>query len=204
VAVLGADGLKLSALLNSTSDVYSKLSGAALVKAKVAELVVMGGDYPSGYEFNFLADNPVETAHVVNSWPGGDVVFSGDELGRRVRSGAGLMMHGPASDPVRAAYMYYTYNTSRFSWDPLTVLYAIGGLGDIFTYGNLFGYNHVEANGSNYWVHDEKVTNQHWLYLKTDNETAASILDRLFLDGAALAGVGNSSTFVDVGLHHQA
>lgn len=92
---------------------------------------------------------------------------AGSELGGNVTSGAPLTVQGPENDPVAAAYRWYTgYNKSRFSWDPLTV---------------------VHPNGSNAWVYDETVTDQHWLRLKVDNETAAQELDRLFLEGAASA-----------------
>lgn len=103
---------QLSALLNSTSDSHSMLSGPALVAAKVSELVVMGGGYPAGHEFNFYADNPAATAHVVNTWPG-PMTFLGAELGENVLSGAQLTVEGPEDDPVRAAYKWYTYGSGR-------------------------------------------------------------------------------------------
>ncbi|KAI8623600.1 inosine/uridine-preferring nucleoside hydrolase [Xylariaceae sp. FL1651] len=173
----------LSGLLNSTADETSPLNGPDLIAAKVAELVIMGGEYPSGHEFNFWGDNPLTTAHVVNNWQG-NMVFSGFEMGGNVLSGENLINHGPPSDPVRRAYVWYTYGEARFSWDPLTILYAIDGLGDIFEYANEYGYNHVHPNGSNQWIDDERVTNQHFLRLAVSNATAAMKLDRLLLDGA--------------------
>ncbi|KAI3557074.1 subtilase [Colletotrichum abscissum] len=173
----------LSALLNSTADAISNLTGPALIASKVSELVVMGGEYPSGREFNFFGDNPSHTAHVVNNWKG-RVVFCGTEVGSIVLSGAKLLAEGPVSDPVRQAYIYYNFYRPRQSWDPLTVLYAMQGLGDIFEYGNKYGRNFVHANGSNEWVYDRNVTNQHWLNLKVDNTTAAAALDKLYLEGA--------------------
>ncbi|KAI0137509.1 inosine/uridine-preferring nucleoside hydrolase [Xylariales sp. AK1849] len=183
----------LSGLLNSTSDSYSNLTGPELIAEKVQKLVIMGGGYPSGYEFNFWGGNPSYTAHVVNSWEG-QVVFSGSELGGNVSSGGPLMRDGPKDDPVRQAYIYYTYGTSRFSWDPLTVLYAIDGLGDLLEYGNEFGYNHVYPNGSNEWVFDEAVSSQRWLNLKVDNVTAGAALDNLFLNGAWSVAMNTGTT----------
>lgn len=170
----------LSGLLNSSGDAYSQLTGPELVHKKVAELVVMGGGYPSGHEFNFWGYSPLATAHVINNW-NGSLVFSGAELGGNVSSGSDFMARGSPSDPVRAAYTYYTYNNSRFSWDPLTLLYAIEGLGDLFEFGNEAGYNFVHNNGSNAWVMDESVHNQHWLKLKVDNTTAAATLDKMMI-----------------------
>jgi hypothetical protein len=153
------------------------------VKRKVNELVIMGGGYPSGREYNFRGDNASLAAHVVHSWPG-RVVYSGSELGKQVKSGVPLMKEGPTDDPVRAAYIYYTYYNSRQSWDPLTVLYAMDGLGDMFEFANKCGYNQVFPNGSNSWVYDETRTDQHWLKLKVDKAVAEAELDRLFLRGA--------------------
>lgn len=143
----------------------------------------MGGAYPSGYEWNFWGDNSSLTAHVVNNWVG-PIVYAGDELGANVKSGSRFMAEAPATDPIRSAYIYYTYNTSRPSWDPLTILYAMDGLGDLFEYGNEVGYNHVAPNGSNSWVYDESVRDQHWLKLKVPDDVAASEIDRRLLQGA--------------------
>lgn len=144
----------------------------------------MGGDYSSGHEFNFWGDDPLRTAHVVNSWPG-RVTFSGYSMGLNVTSGSRLMREGPPSDPVRSAYLWYTYHTSRSSWDPLTLLYAMHGLGEVFEYANEYGYNHVHVNGSNTWVFDDSRTNQHWLKLKITREAAEELLDKLYLEGAS-------------------
>ena len=175
----------LSGLLNSTADTYSELDGYALVEAKVNKLAIMGGEYPSGQEFNFYGDSPLLTAHVVNTWPRSvPVTFLGTEVGAIVFTGAKLTVEGPEDDPVRAAYKWYVgYNTTRESWDPLTVAYACLGLGNWFQYGNSAGYNHVYPNGSNTWVEDDGVANQHYLRLKMDNGTVAKELDGLFLKG---------------------
>lgn len=160
------------------------MSGPELVTAKVTELVIMGGQYPSGREYNFWGDNPITTAHVVNDWPG-HITYLGSNQGDNVMSGAPLTVEGPENDPVRAAYRWYVgYNTSRPSWDPLTILYACQGLGSLFGYANKFGYNHVFPNGSNTWIYDPTKIRQHWLRLKVDNETAGRELDQLFLNGA--------------------
>lgn len=143
----------------------------------------MGGDYPSGHEFNFWGDNPFHAAHVINNWPG-RITFSGYSMGRDVTSGGRLMREGPGKDPVRSAYIWYTYNAPRSSWDPLTVLYAINGLGGLFEFGNKFGYNHVSPNGSNSWVFDANRTDQHWLKLNAGRLSMGDFLDSLFLEGA--------------------
>jgi hypothetical protein len=160
------------------------MTGPELIAAKVSELVIMGGGYPSGHEYNFRGDKPTASAHVVNNWKG-RITYSGAELGGNVFSGAPLNVGGPEDDPVRAAYRWYLgYNISRQSWDPLTILYACQGLGGLFEYANDFGYNYVFPNGSNTWVYDQATTNQHWLRLKVDNVTVGEELDQLFMKGA--------------------
>ncbi|KAF1981703.1 inosine/uridine-preferring nucleoside hydrolase [Aulographum hederae CBS 113979] len=177
-------------LMRSSADKYSDLNGQELIKNKVRELVVMGGEYPRGREFNFYGDEPWKTAEVVNTWTAQNltpITFSGFEMGVSVFSGARLTVEGPENDPVAAAYRWFTgYNKSRESWDPLTMLYAVQGLGEMFEYGNECGcgYNNVFPNGSNEWVFDEKSTSQKWLKLKVGNADAGKELDRLFLAGA--------------------
>ncbi|KAJ8125615.1 hypothetical protein O1611_g8024 [Lasiodiplodia mahajangana] len=151
----------LSGLLNSTADEISPLNGRDLVASKVSELVIMGGAYPSGYEWNFWGDNPLATAHVINTWQG-KMVFSGYEMSENVLSGGRLMKEGPLHDPVH-------------------------GLNGLFEYANEHGYNYIHPNGSNEWIYDKAVTNQHFLKLSVCNKSAAKTLDDLYLDGAWLA-----------------
>jgi hypothetical protein len=184
----------LSRLLNSTGDDgYSDLSGPELVRKKVSELAVMGGEYPMGYEFNFWGDNPFHTRHVIHTWKDlklTPVTFLGFELGNKVKAGEELMAKGPKNDPVRKAYLMYTYGVSRPQWDPLLLHYAIYGLGDLFEYGNKNGYNHIHGGedktqaGANTWIDDEEVTDQRWLKLKVEDIEAVRKMEWLLLDAA--------------------
>ncbi|KAK0461789.1 uncharacterized protein EV420DRAFT_1266488, partial [Desarmillaria tabescens] len=184
----------LSGLLNSTADRYPRLDGPELVASKVNELVIMGGAYPSGWEYNFGGGSPALTAHVISTWPG-KMTFSGSYLGGNITSAAPLSVQAPSTDPVAAAYKWYIgYNIPFYSWDPITLLYAIQGLDNFFEYGNSYGYNSVNASdGSNAWVNDTSVTNQHWIVLKdgVTNTTLGSVLDNLYLSGAFRTWVNN-------------
>lgn len=62
------------------------------------------------------------------------------------------------------------------------MLYAVVGLGDTFRFGNRYGYNWVNRDGSNSWVFDPKVTNQKWIELAdgVSNTKMAGILDGLY------------------------
>lgn len=128
----------------------------------------MGGAYPSGARsWNFWGSGHAgRAAHVVNTWEG-RVVYVGNDVGKHVLTGGPLMQAGgpaavaaAATDPVRMAYIYYGYYRPRPSWDPLAMLYAIYGLGNLFRFGNEYGRNHAEPDGSNRWVWDEGVRNQ--------------------------------------------
>ncbi|KAK4167537.1 inosine-uridine preferring nucleoside hydrolase-domain-containing protein [Cladorrhinum sp. PSN259] len=176
----------LSALLNSTADTHSSFSGRDLIATKVSELVVMGGTYPQGREFNFYGRNASLTAHVINNWKW-PVVFAGFELGENVKSGKRLMTEAPDRNPASMAYTWYTYGEARSSWDPLTVLYAIGGPNsELFEYGNEIGYNHINEDGSNVWIYDEDVKSQHFLRLKVSEEEASEEVERRLLEAAWL------------------
>ncbi|KAI1106225.1 nucleoside hydrolase [Jackrogersella minutella] len=186
----------LAALLNSTPNDTTPLAGPALISAKVKELVIMGGQYPSGWEFNFGGSDPESTYQVVNNWPRDvPITYSGGELGGNIYSGEELKEKAEKAlpdSPVLAAYEWYVgrYSTIRESWDPVTMLYGIVGLEGapelgiekLFAYANDIGYNEVLVNGSNYWVNDSSVTNQHWLKLAdgVTKTTVAGLLIEFF------------------------
>ncbi|EME39121.1 hypothetical protein DOTSEDRAFT_159290 [Dothistroma septosporum NZE10] len=181
--------------LDNLAGLISSVEGHALVSAKVAELVIMGGEYPSGWEFNFGGVHPWTTAKVIEGWPSNvPITYSGLELGMDIMSGEGLKQRCPADSPILAAYEWYNgrCNTVRESWDPLTVLYGVLGLDrhsalglseSPFVYANADGYNSITAmNGSNAWVDDSSVTNQHWLKLADgiSNTSMANLLTQLY------------------------
>ncbi|KAH6620895.1 inosine/uridine-preferring nucleoside hydrolase [Chaetomium sp. MPI-SDFR-AT-0129] len=200
----------LSALLNSPPDSYSPLPGRALLALKLTELVIMGGGYPSGHSWNFFGgSDPRHAAHVINTWDGpGRVVFLGDDVGKYVLTGGPLMATRGGScgsvegalDPVARAYMWYGYGTPRPSWDALAVWYAVYGLGKLFRVGNEGGWNVVDGeDGSNRWVEEgeggdveggRRSGKQFYLRLAVGNETAAAVVDDLFLKGAGSVNNG--------------
>ena len=205
----------LADLLRSEPDDWSPLSGSALVSAKVSELVVMVGYYPSGWEYNFGGEDPQSTAYVVENWPSDvPITYSGGELGGNIFSGQGLKEHSPPDSPILAAYEWYIGRcaTVRESWDPLTVLYGILGLngleqlgvGSPFAFANRDGYNSItSSNASNAWVNDSSVTNQHYLRLAegVSNTSVAWLLDQLYthdpIDKRCMGLRGTSSGFRD-------
>ncbi|KAL7928360.1 inosine-uridine preferring nucleoside hydrolase domain-containing protein [Trichoderma chlorosporum] len=190
----------LADLLRSEADHISDLSGSQLVSAKVSEVVVMGGSYPSGWEYNFGGVDPESTAYVLDHWPSNvNITYSGYELGGNIFSGQDLVHRCPPDSPTLSSYQWYVGrgSTIRPSWDPITTLYGILGLDwfpklgvrPMLAYANEFGYNSVTAaNGSNAWVNDTRVTNQHWLRLAegVTNYSMAGLLDELFAHDPSL------------------
>ena len=180
-------------LLRSGSDSISDISGLDLVTSKVRELVVMGGEYPSGWEYNFSEDGE-STQYVLEHWPKTvPITFSGVELGGEIYSGQTLMTDVPFDSPVRAAYEWYIgrCNTTQKSWDPLTMLYGVlgfdkyreWGFRKMFAFANNDGYNSFEtATGLNAWVDNWAMTTQHWLKLAdgVTNEDVSGLLDFFF------------------------
>ena len=112
----------LARLLESAPDKYSKRPGRELVERKVARLVVMGGRYPEGKEWNF-EQAPAAAAKVMAEWPS-PIVASGFEIGARVHTGKRLETETPDTNPVRKAFALYAgAGKGRESWDE-TALYA--------------------------------------------------------------------------------
>lgn len=110
------------------------------------------------------------------------MTFSGASLGGNITSGSRLS-NSPDTSPIRAAYRWNTgCDTMGGSWDQVTILYAVTGLGDTFRFGNRYGYNRVHRDGSNSWVLDSKVTNQKWIELAdgVSNTTVAATLDDFY------------------------
>lgn len=142
----------LTALLASGPDGISPELGTDLVRRKVKRTVVMGGRFPSGWEFN-LGRFPSESASFLESWPG-EIEFLGWEVGSDVVTGASL---SPAADPANpAALAYATFNgpgVGRASWDLMTVALAVCGVGDDYEYSPR-GRVVVRDDGQTEWTVD--------------------------------------------------
>jgi hypothetical protein len=115
--------------LTCLAQVLSTPRDAALVKAKVARLVVMGGAYPKGFEFNLDSD-PADSAAVFHIWttqhgyPPLWLISFAD--GAKALSGP-----PPADDPTTHPAVYafqLAHSTQRGSWDSMSILYAARGL----------------------------------------------------------------------------
>jgi inosine-uridine nucleoside N-ribohydrolase len=121
----------LANLLESGPDRYSKLSGTELVRKKVKQLVSMAGRFPGGKEFNVEKDAAASMI-VFNQWPT-PIVFSGFEIGMKVKSGIPLIQNASIQNsPVKDAFAIAIPQdkqdaNGRMSWDQTAVLVAARG-----------------------------------------------------------------------------
>jgi inosine-uridine nucleoside N-ribohydrolase len=116
----------LARLLDSPPDEHSRLKGRDLVAKKVKLLVVMGGRYPEGKEWNFDQDRPA-AAKMLAEWPT-PILLSGFEIGEKILTGKRLHTEAPEASPVRAAYALFPgIGKERESWDETAILAAVRG-----------------------------------------------------------------------------
>lgn len=170
-------------LLFSGPDEHSPLSGMDLVRKKVAHVVMMAGDYPSGKEHNFFArGSDAVSAAVVNEWPT-PIVFSGYTLGAALMTGPGLAVL-PEGHPVRRAYALHPTNPmerGRPSWDQTAVLAAVRGAKCFWTLSQP-GFNRVAADGSNVW--ESRPDGRHVYLIERDAPAQVSAeIERLMVGG---------------------
>jgi inosine-uridine nucleoside N-ribohydrolase len=172
----------MAELLQSQPDQFSALSGRDLVRAKVKELVAMGGIWPNSPkqegEYNFTMD--LKAAHtVISDWPG-KIMFTG--LGKEVMTGSRLVAQGAKENPVPAFYQNFfkSYKVSeRSSWDLIAVLYAVRGLSDYFT-AVPEGRCVSQTDGPNQWVQGPP-SNHAYLAYKMPQTELAAVLEELLL-----------------------
>jgi hypothetical protein len=130
----------IDALMQSPADGISSLAGPQLIQAKVIELDVMGGSYPSGSEFNLTQDS-VSSSYVSANWTSENgyppIYFSGFNSGAASVS-TGIPSSYPTTDP--SAFVGSLTSFARPSWDALTLYQAIYGYS---------GLSAVSADGTN-------------------------------------------------------
>jgi len=158
----------------------------------VKEMVVMGGQYPSGeWEWNFSGDMPGVTQYVFEhiDLP---VVFLGYEIGIGIKTGA-VFNQIEKTHPLYVGFMHFSEHapwmndqyvpgkiTANATYDQTAVLYAVrGGLGQWWEKVEN-GRNMPDEKGGNQWVTG---TNGEHAYLKRIErpEKMAALIDSLML-----------------------
>lgn len=144
----------LADLLDSAPDAISPLSGELLVRRKVKQLVSMAGSFPAGREYNVHVDS-LASEKVFTKWPT-NIVFSGFEIGKKIKTGLRVIGNEELSSPVKDVYALSMPLSKgdadgRMSWDQTAVLVAIRGNQPYF--GVKRGKIIIEG-GNNKWQDD--------------------------------------------------
>jgi len=142
-------------LLASKPDSLSPLDGKALVRQKVKQWVAMGGTFPAGKEFNIERDSTASQL-AIDGWPT-PILFSGSEIGSKVKTGLRLVKEDAPGSPVRHVFaISIPYakedQQGRMSWDQTAVLVAVRGAAPY--YDTQRGRFVARADGSNGWQVD--------------------------------------------------
>lgn len=186
----------LMQVLKSPGDSSSPLTGEQLLKTKVKELVIMGGDYPTGAEWNFQSD-AADYSALFSAWTlqngYSPIYLVGWSIGNIACSGA------PAeasidTNPIRNAVAAATQADAgcvtggqRPVWDQFAIMYGAWGVRHArTTYFTLSagGTNTVNIlDGTNSWS-STKNSGHYYLIAKTSPEVFAK-----FLDGYAHKGL---------------
>jgi pyrimidine-specific ribonucleoside hydrolase len=168
-------------LLKSTSDEYSSLNGEELVRKKVLRLVSMAGRFPSGSEFN-VREDAASAQYAFAHFPG-PVVYSGVEIGVKIKSGLPLIHNDAIKDsPVKDVFgigisMAPGDSEGRMSWDQTAVLIGVRGYKDWYDVRE--GKITVDDDGSNRWI--ENVTGQYYLTEKAPIPEVAAIINQMMM-----------------------
>lgn len=184
----------LSDLLSSSADSYFPDNGTELVRKKVRKLTIMGGIYPSSYnkqkyisellgqpycqisEYNIECD--IEAAqHVATEWPT-EKVYLGFEAGL-VKIGNCFQTDINKGNPVKTAYTLYSKDGQRYSWDPLTVEYAILSDNPDFHLSPA-GMVRFDKKGRTIWKEDANGYERYVQLAKKEDKIAAD-LEQLFI-----------------------
>ncbi|MDB5103484.1 MAG: Inosine/uridine-preferring nucleoside hydrolase [Fibrobacteres bacterium] len=153
-----------------------------LVARKVKSLVLVGGKYPSGREYNFAAGIARDTLpnmirELVEGWPG-PIRFVGTETGDDMATGGCLASAGTGGPLKRIYDLRLTApNYIRPSTDLISVMVAVRGPR---TYWDLVseGGNVIGEDGSNVW-NPAPDTDQDYLLRKGGPEAVGAAMDSL-------------------------
>lgn len=181
----------IKALIESGPDDYSGLTGAELISNKVGEFVVMGGQFPEGKnEWNFNGNMPGVTKFVLEHLDV-PVVFSGYEIGFRIKTGAILNERGMHT-PLYAGFKHFSEHApwmkeyykgkvlDNASYDQTAVIYAVEkGIG---TYWNLSsnGTCVADSTGGNKWIPGNEAHHA-YLELIAEPEEIAALIESIML-----------------------
>ena len=170
----------LSNLLQSPPDQISKLNGTDLVAQKVKKLVSMAGTFPAGKEFNVYMDSTA-SKYCFSHWPT-QIIFTGFEIGEKIKTGLRLIQLPDASNPVREAFRIAMAGSKedkygRMSWDQTAILIAIYSTQPFFT--TVEGTILVNPDGSNGWENNPQGKHSYVKFKMTPDSLSRFIEERM-------------------------
>ena len=139
--------LNIKRLIDSKADMYSPLSGRELMKAKVKEFVIMGGQFPTGErkEWNFDGNMSGITKYVVQHLNEIPTTYLGYEIGLDIKTGE-VFNELPKGSPLYLGFYHFSKNApwlnhqfkgkiyDNSTYDQTAVLYAVrDGVGKYWT-----------------------------------------------------------------------
>jgi inosine-uridine nucleoside N-ribohydrolase len=179
-------------LIESLPDSISPLNGKELIEAKIREVVIMGGQFPSGEnEWNFNGGMPGVTRFVLDNIKV-PITFSGYEIGNIIKTGEVFNDIDPAT-PLYVGFLHFSRNApwikdfyqgrilDNSSYDQTAVLYAVRKGEGLYWDKVEGGYCDPDNNGGNTWV-EGPVSNQSYLKLKMKPEEMAELIESIMLD----------------------
>ena len=171
----------LKNLLLSTSDSLSPLNGRDLVAKKVKKWVAMAGRFPKGKETNIRRDSTA-SQYVIDNWPT-PIVFSGFEVGVKIKTGLRLIKNGSSDSPIRMVFSISIHKRSgdkngHSSYDQTAVLVAVKGFDHYFDYKT--GWFITSPDGSNQWKNDPKGRHK-YLVMKMSADSINHVIEDLMM-----------------------
>ncbi len=141
--------LNIKKLIDSQPDGYSFLNGRELIRTKVKEFVIMGGNFPnSDDEWNFNGNMPGVTKYVLEQLET-PITFSGAELGSSIKTGE-IFNTLPTDSPLYLGF----YHFGKYA--PWMKAQFQGKIFDNSTFDQTAGLYAIRNGVGKYW---KKVTN---------------------------------------------
>ena len=186
----------LSELLNSRADEYSEMTGVELVHQKVNRLVAMAGvfnlpsaetneefkkligeDISEFVEYNVACD--IEAArNVASNWHT-PKIYLGFEAGL-IETGLSLKKKENTENPVKLAYKLYTEHGLRYSWDLMTVEFAIENESKHYVLSE-YGRVNFDELGHTIWQTDNEGLDRYVIWAEGKDKISEDIEQTLLL-----------------------
>ncbi|NBW19053.1 MAG: hypothetical protein EBR82_64865, partial [Caulobacteraceae bacterium] len=151
----------MQALMNSTADSVSSMTGMELLAAKCKVMYAVVGIFPTGTEWN-AQQHPASANDVAANWPT-PIVWTGIEIGNTVLSGGPLTAKA-ADDLMRNGFSYVpASNSTRPAWGQLGIMAAAQANADFGMVRGTAAFN--ASTGANTWTNSS--TGNHYYLTKS-------------------------------------